>query len=147
MGRGPASGCEDPWKREAPRPQKWEWGRYPKMRATDLFLGDSEKENQSKLCKSGQKTEIRIYRLPGLALQTAPELSPPPNATQIFWDKDSPPTKQIFNFISCSDGARQPFLPFSPSLLSPSIYLFIFAVPPTPISNIISPTHRDAGCL
>lgn len=53
-------------------------GDTPRWGATDLFPGDSEKENQSKLCKSGQKTEMRIYRLPGLALQTTPELSPSP---------------------------------------------------------------------
>lgn len=135
---GPAPGWEVPWKREAPRPQKW--GRYPEMGAPDLFPGDSEKEDQSKLCKSGQKTEVRIYRLPGLALQTTPELTPSPKLHPDFLGQRFPTHQTdpyfilyyiiLFYLFHAFDGSRQLSLPTLPPF---SLHPF-FCCPPPQIS-------------
>lgn len=46
-------------------------------------------------CANQTRKQKSEFSLLGLVVQT-PELSPPPNPTQISWDEDSPPTKQIF---------------------------------------------------
>lgn len=108
---------------------------------------DSEKENQSKPCKSGQKTASQNLQAPWSGFPNNSR-TPLPQTPPIFSGTKipHPPDRSLFNFILFHGLLVQDS--FSSSSHPPSFPpLFIFfAVPPSQSLISFSPTHGDAAC-